>query len=159
MRASERYISAVVFATVLGAGSIVARADDGQHCVLPYVKILARDGFTGLTDCSQGTVDAHRVGEVVASGKHYAIIDYRYVTKPMVAGGVSHGGQRILVIESGENFRGGYVLGTPPFYTISIHGKSVYIDAPQSQGNEIRFGDSGPPERVHLAGDLTRLSR
>jgi hypothetical protein len=147
-------LSAAVFIVI--GDSQITRADDFKSCSLPYGAILLEGGFSGLSKCNTGTFQAKEVGKIAISGNTYSILDYRYRTGPNSNGG-AHGGQRILVVEDGRNYMGEYVVGTPPFFTVTVRGASVFIDGPQKYGNEIRFDKDGPPHQAYLAGDLVSL--
>ena len=133
-----------------------ARADGLKSCSLPFQTILVEGGFSGLARCDEGNFESRQVGEVAISGKTYAIIDYRYQTKP-VSGGSAHGGQRILIVEDGRKYLGQYVIATPPFRAISVRGTSVFVDVPASEGNVIKFDENGPPREAYLTQDPARL--
>ena len=99
------------------------------------------------------------IAGIIHTARHaYAVLDFRYWTKP-INGGVSHGGQRILIIEDGRHFVGQYALSPPPSHFVSILGKSILIDVPKEHGNIITFTESGPPPRAYLDQEPVLFSR
>ena len=137
--------------------AMLSTACAGIGCSLPYENILAAGGFSGLMDCpDSGQASAKVVGEIVTFGHKYAILDYRYETKP-TAEGVAHGGQRILIIQDDRRFLGQYALSSPPVHTVSIRGTSIVIDVPANHGNAITFDNDGPPARAYLGQESVQL--
>jgi len=147
-------IGVIVGLVLAFAGVAVAQTEpkgsEINLCLPPYRTILAEGGFSGIGNCSGGTLRANEAGEITFAEESYEIIDCRYTTASG-PGGSAHGGQRILIFEGRKKYVGQYALGTPPFHRVWVQGNSVYIDVSASEGNKIKFDERGPPQNAYLA--------
>lgn len=128
------------------------------NCFGPLAAVLSDGGYSGSLDCNAVKVDIRKVGTVTVAHDQYAIYDLRYQTVP-VAGGVPHGGQRVLIVLNRTTYVGQYALDTPPFHDVSVKGMSIFINASPDDGNEIKIDKSGPPASVYLDQDTRDLSK
>ena len=153
------------FFTLIAVMSLFACNTAGQAapaaadvCFGPLAAVLAKGGYSGSLDCSALKVDIKIAGTVKVGQKSYDVYDFRYQTMPK-AGGVAHGGQRLLIVLDGDTYLGQYDLDTPPFHAVSVKGSSVFIDVPADSGNEIKIGADGPPPSVFLDDDNRDLAK
>jgi hypothetical protein len=118
--------------------------------------LAAERGSQGVILCSPKNVSFTLVGRTTGNG--YSIYNYHYRFLPH-AGGVMHGGQRLVVFQ-GERYVGQYAL--QPEVTVAVSGSRVLLRGDED-AKAVRLDFTGkPPHRILVNGelssaDLTRL--
>jgi len=95
------------------------------------------------------------VGKIFPSG--YEIYDYRYRFLPH-AGGVMHGGQRIMIFKS-RKYVGQYVLATPPFTNMTVRGAHLILSAGGSDRKVSLNLSNTLPVKILVNGEEEQFAR
>jgi hypothetical protein len=108
--------------------------------------------------CHDSRVRIRYVGKIAFRRASYNIYILIYVGLRAGDGLPGHGGERILMFRDGA-YVGQFHLDTPPYYRVSVKGRSIRINTKAKYGNEIRMTEAGPPPNAFLAQDTDGLFR
>lgn len=140
-----------------------AESRPATDCLKGLGPKLIAGGFTGSTDCRRDQILVGKVGELQAAGRTFAIYAYRYRLRPVCPECAVHGGQRILVMTSGQyagqygvidyrarvGVRASNLIVQPPTGDLAVSASLVVV----------RFTASGPPRRILFAGEPISFGR
>ncbi|MEO5597227.1 MAG: hypothetical protein ABIQ66_01270 [Novosphingobium sp.] len=132
--------------------TLYARAAAGQ-CLSGLRSALLVGGFSGSTDCQQDRLSLAYVGRVQKFGRSFQIYSYRYSLKPICPECAVHGGQRIILMESGH-YVGQY---KPDFVRAAVrNGNLVLLPTGSVHGRPviIAFTRNGPAKRLLVDGEI-----
>jgi hypothetical protein len=145
----RRIIAAIVTMTVLFS-STVAYASTKQ-CLAKR----RTAGFAGKEWLCNKTSTFRFVGRISRSG--YEIYDYRYRFLPH-AGGVMHGGQRIMIFRDGK-YIGEYPLSPPPEVNMAVRGARLMLSTGGSDQKVELNLSKGLPARILVNGKVEDFAR
>ncbi|WP_260923947.1 hypothetical protein [Novosphingobium sp. 9] len=142
------------------AGPAIAQSD---QCLGGLTSQLIAGGFTGSTDCDHDHLTWHRLGQIRAGGRVFALFDYAYWLKPVCAGCAVHGGRRIVVMErrggAGERYLGQYgplQMGA----VAAIRANRLRLQAASgAKAADIVFTRAGPPQSILYDGEVLSFHR
>lgn len=141
--------------TVFFCSTAIAFGQKGSLCLGGRRATLLQGQFSGPLICSEENATFILAGRT--SGSRLSVYDYRYRYLP-AQGQVFHGGQRIVVFR-GQAYVGQYMIGTPPFVSVSVNGANVVLRWDVNHpGVKLDFSH-GPPDKILVNGEVETFFR
>jgi len=127
----------------------------GPACLAGKRASLIGGHFSGAIVCSRKDASFRLAGQT--TGKKYLIYDYRYRFLAH-AGGVMHGGQRLVVFR-GKTYVGQYALSPPPYTDVRVEGSQIELGTPGNRETVRLDFSRKPPARFFFGGETEAFSR
>lgn len=124
------------------------------ECLKGLAPALSAGSFSGSTDCRRDQITVHKVGDIRAGRRRFAIYDYRYKLRPVCAECGIHRGQRLIVMSDGRYI--GQYGGLDYRTRVTIRGGKLILSPASGDSfahvspTVVRFSASGPPKRIFL---------
>lgn len=108
---------------------------------------LKAGGFSGRLLCSSKDASFKFAGTLHEANRSYIVYSYRYRFLA-VAGGVMHGGHRVIIFTPEGKYLGQYALTPPPPFDVVINHSSIVISAEGQLKGTIPFKNGPPPSAL-----------
>lgn len=134
-----------------------AQSANDADCRSGILPALAAGNFSGSLDCRRDDLKISKVGEIIADRHVFQIYDYRYRLAPACPECAIHGGQRIIIMNSGR-----YIGQYKPYGAHVAVEKTSLILSPSAKSDHrtaVNFAPIGPPRRIWFDGEELILFR
>lgn len=116
-------------------------------CLAGREQALKQGSFSGPLVCNNKNGSFQFLGLVGVNPTYY-VYDYRFRFKPMNSS-VYHGGQRLVVFDSGGQYLGQYAFTPPPNFDLIIKGTQIIVSINGIYKGAIEFSN-GPEHTSHI---------
>jgi hypothetical protein len=128
-----------------------------RDCFSPIRHALVVGGYGNGLDCRKLNVKLRRIGRISKYRRPYTVYDTFY-TFAVFSGGIRHGDERILFINSKNVDEAQYYVGGP-LQNLRATKSGLKIDAPAKYGTTISLTRNGLTKNVQFNAEILKLDR